>query len=685
MRTTFAKGDRRRRAGAFLGLLLLLAAWPGVASAVFIDIANTYVGTVGDTLDVAVTTEDVTGLGVYSYECDLSWYAPRFTVIDVVEAGTLSSGWGDAVYSTGAGALHIAAAGTTPLSGSGTLVILRIELGPSPGGVYLYLDEFTYNEGTPAVTTEYGYVNVLAPPTITVSPNSGEVLIGDTLPFSASSGTPPYTWGTTNPAVATVDPSGVLTGLLPGTVRVWAEDAAAVRDTTNGDIEVRALRVSLPVLSGAPGSFHMIPVTITDVTGLGIRSFELEITYNAAKLTVLGATETGTLTAGWMAPVTMIQPGRVRLASADENPLAGSGTLVFVFATIPLNASGSTALTFADALFDEQYVPILANGSMSVVLPPTISVSPNTKTLLVGETQLFTVGGSPTPPFTWGTTDPAIGTIDASGLFTPVGGGDCRVFVQDAAGAKDTTGTISVYDLRVTAATAVVQTALSSTAIPVTVDRDVSGLGIYGYEFTLSFNPARVTALAATDSGSVSAAWGAPVVHVYPDSIRIVHAGSTPLSGGPGPLIHVYFQPAPGALEGQTSALNFVGLKLNEGSPRPLVTNGVLTVDDTMTGALGPNRAAALSLAQSRPNPTPGETTIQFGLDARDWESLQLSILDSAGRMVREWDLGGAAPGPHAVRWDGRDSIGRRVSSGVYFYRLAGEGEEVTRKLVVLR
>jgi hypothetical protein len=172
---------------------------------------------------------------------------------------------------------------------------------------------------------------------------------------------------------------------------------------------------------------------------------------------------------------------------------------------------------------------------------------------------------------------------------------------------------------------------------------------------------------------------------MWPDSVRIVHAGDTPLAGGPAPLFHVYFEPAPGAQDGWTTGLAFRNITLNEGSPRPWTVEGTLTIGDTITGVLDGGRLPALSLAQNRPNPFPSGTTIQFGLDRRDWSDLSLSILDASGRLVRRWDLAGAQPGPHAVRWDGRDGAGRRVSSGVYFYRLAGRGEEETRKMVILR
>ena len=59
----------------------------------------------------------------------------------------------------------------------------------------------------------------------------------------------------------------------------------------------------------------------------------------------------------------------------------------------------------------------------------------------------------------------------------------------------------------------------------------------------------------------------------------------------------------------------------------------------------------------------------------------QLAVFDLAGRRLRR--LEGHAG--EALRWDGRDSNGRPVASGVYFYRIRTEGTTFYGTLVHLR
>jgi hypothetical protein len=41
--------------------------------------------------------------------------------------------------------------------------------------------------------------------------------------------------------------------------------------------------------------------------------------------------------------------------------------------------------------------------------------------------------------------------------------------------------------------------------------------------------------------------------------------------------------------------------------------------------------------------------------------------------------------GTYDRTWDGRDAAGRAAASGVYFARLAGDGESVVEKVVLIR
>ncbi|MFQ5629395.1 MAG: FlgD immunoglobulin-like domain containing protein [bacterium] len=64
---------------------------------------------------------------------------------------------------------------------------------------------------------------------------------------------------------------------------------------------------------------------------------------------------------------------------------------------------------------------------------------------------------------------------------------------------------------------------------------------------------------------------------------------------------------------------------------------------------------------------------------------VQLAIYTVTGQLVRTLFKGQAAKGTHSIMWDSRDDAGKRVSSGVYVYRIqAGDFTQV-RKMVLVR
>ncbi|MRR08601.1 T9SS type A sorting domain-containing protein [bacterium] len=90
-----------------------------------------------------------------------------------------------------------------------------------------------------------------------------------------------------------------------------------------------------------------------------------------------------------------------------------------------------------------------------------------------------------------------------------------------------------------------------------------------------------------------------------------------------------------------------------------------------------------LALLPCRPNPANGSTVIRFDLPRAG--RVDLDIYDICGRRVRT--LGGMEipSGQHSVTWDGTDDDGLTAATGVYFYRLTAAGQQVTRRMTVLR
>ena len=88
-------------------------------------------------------------------------------------------------------------------------------------------------------------------------------------------------------------------------------------------------------------------------------------------------------------------------------------------------------------------------------------------------------------------------------------------------------------------------------------------------------------------------------------------------------------------------------------------------------------------LRQNYPNPFGPSTRIQVEL--REAAEVSLEIFDVQGRRVAVMERAQRGPGQHAFVWDGADSSGRSVASGVYLYTLTvGEASE-TRKMLLMR
>ncbi len=97
----------------------------------------------------------------------------------------------------------------------------------------------------------------------------------------------------------------------------------------------------------------------------------------------------------------------------------------------------------------------------------------------------------------------------------------------------------------------------------------------------------------------------------------------------------------------------------------------------------GADTPAAATFGGNYPNPFNPSTTIPFSLARTGM--VELSIYDTAGRLVVELVNETLPAGRHQAVWNGLNGRGRPVESGVYFARLGHAGGYLTRKLVLVR
>ena len=122
-----------------------------------------------------------------------------------------------------------------------------------------------------------------------------------------------------------------------------------------------------------------------------------------------------------------------------------------------------------------------------------------------------------------------------------------------------------------------------------------------------------------------------------------------------------------------------LALGISPNSPPAAPANALLT-------SVEPSSPDESHLFVNYPNPFNPETWIPYQLsEAAD---VSLSIYSVDGKLVRTLALGHQSEGMYrsksrAAYWDGRNELGERVASGLYFYTLTAGDFTATRKMLI--
>ncbi|MCX6829840.1 MAG: FG-GAP-like repeat-containing protein [candidate division Zixibacteria bacterium] len=96
--------------------------------------------------------------------------------------------------------------------------------------------------------------------------------------------------------------------------------------------------------------------------------------------------------------------------------------------------------------------------------------------------------------------------------------------------------------------------------------------------------------------------------------------------------------------------------------------------------SLKPTRFA---LFQNFPNPFNPVTTIEYTVPVR--AEVAITIYNILGQTVRSLTDGPKAPGTYRINWDGRDSGGHQVSTGIYFYQIKAGDFTASKRMILLK
>ncbi|MFB6286500.1 MAG: cohesin domain-containing protein, partial [Candidatus Bipolaricaulia bacterium] len=361
----------------------------------------------GDTVSVPVEVGDLTNEGVTSYEFTVQ-YNGQIVEVTGAEAGPVTGDGGTFDANTSAdGEVSVGFASASALSGSGTLVVLQVR-GVSGGESPLAFvdDESALNEGRVSAqftggTATVADVFVSLPDTVTQTGQQVAIPVR-TSDLTSQNDTPNVTsfdfevafdasvldmtgvetqgtlsegldaqFGTSNGtatvAVASgqaIEGSGELIRLQADVIGSGASpldfnqfqfnEGTPAADTTNGSLRAGEVAVSFPNVRLSTGESRVVNVSTTDLTDLGVESYQFEFSFDPSVLQVADTVITeGTQSAG-TSPQIQVGDSTVTVATASDSVFSGDDPLVKL--RIEGEDPGTSPLTFENFQFDEPSV-----------------------------------------------------------------------------------------------------------------------------------------------------------------------------------------------------------------------------------------------------------------------------------------------------------------------------------------
>jgi len=295
------------------------------------------------------------------------------------------------------------------------------------------------------------------------------------------------------------------------------------------------------------------------------------------------------------------------------------------------------------------------------------------------------------------------GNSDGAFLFTVVLEGECPDIPDGLLGDLSGDGTVSAYDAALIlqycvglidkfpiekmsaakrAVPAIYELRIPNSSVkadellirvPITIN---NGDSLTAGAFKIKYDSSVLRAVGITPRFMLNGAYWQARIDEEKSEIRFAFAKSSPTKqSNDAALALLEFEPI-GDVEGMTTDLVFHDVQIAE-------SISIKNINGSITFL--PRQSALL---QNYPNPFNPETWIPYQL-ATD-SPLTIHIYNTKGQLVRTISLGNKDAGVYTTKgkaayWDGKDSLGQKVASGVYFYTLMAGEFMATRKMLILK
>ena len=210
---------------------------------------------------------------------------------------------------------------------------------------------------------------------------------------------------------------------------------------------------------------------------------------------------------------------------------------------------------------------------------------------------------------------------------------------------------------------------------------------LYGYHFSIQYDPTVLELLTASPSQVLAAALSQSYWNIFQQGAQLeltqTRQGTPEGVVAEGSLVTLDFHVKKTVSSSSRSPIRIVDLQLADARTRAIPVN--LVGERVSMTELFPEKPMLL---QNYPNPFNPETWIPYQLSTDS--DVVISVYDANGKRVRHLDLGYQHVGTYITRgraayWDGEDVYGQPVASGLYFYEIRAGTFSATRKMVIAK